>query len=316
MLDALPDKSKHFIEIDLDDPFFRLLTVDIATPVDFAKVGLFSSEVAIDYGNPADPQNHRHAEFRLTAEDRGPKQFQTFLNASRDITFRPGFQHHFLADSGWIGEKLTYEIPPRESTDRTLTVDPANDLGFLEVQVFPNRIDAGIIEAVDVRLSYDDGATFQRADTFRVLPTSAPQFWRLRLTNPAVRTYQATFTHRLKNGDTRTTGPISSDASLLPVDDPFEGALDIRAIPLFPAGTVRQVFVDVSYEDPANNYRREERLEIPGGATAAVPLRIALLDPDLRTFRHRITIVTTDGRLIQAPPIDGTETLIGVGQLA
>ena len=95
----------------------------------------------------------------------------------------------------------------------------------------------------------------------------------------------------------------------------FEGALDIRAIPLFPPDTVRQVFVDVTYEDPANNYRREERLEIPGNATAPVPLRIGLLDPARRTFRHRITIVTIDGRLIQGPPIDGEETLLGVGQL-
>jgi hypothetical protein len=315
LLDELPDKAKHFVEIDLDDPFFRVLAVDIATPADFARIGLFSTDVAIDYGNPADPQNHRHEEFRLTAADRGPKRFETFLNAAREIGFRAGFQHHFAADSGWIGERLTYEIEPRETTDRTLNVDPGNDLGFLELQIFPNRIDAGIIEAIDVRMSYDDGATFQRADTFRVLPTSAPQFWRLRLTKAQARTWQATFTHHLRNGDQRTTGPISSDASVLPVDDPFEGALDIRAIPLFPPDTVRQVFVDVTYEDAANNYRREERLEIPGNATAPVPLRIGLLNPALRTFRHRITIVTIDGRLIQGPPIDGAETLLGVGQL-
>jgi len=315
LLDELPDKAKHFVEIDLDDPFFRVLAVDIASPTDFARIGLFSTDVAIDYGNPADPQNHRHQEFRLTAEDRGPKRFETFLNAARDISFKAGFQHHFAADSGWIGERLTYEIAPQETTDRTLNVDPANDLGFLELQIFPNRIDAGIVEAIDVRMTYDDGATFQRADTFRVLPTSAPQFWRLRLTQPQARAWQATFTHHLRNGDQRTTGPISSDASVLPVDDPFEGALDIRAIPLFPPNTVRQVFVDVTYEDAANNYTREERLEIPGNATASVPLRIGLLDPARRTFRHRITIVTIDGRLIQGPPVDGTETLLGVGQL-
>ena len=314
MLDELPDKSKHFVEIDLDDPFFRVLGIDIATPVDFTKIGLFSTDVMIDYGDAADPQNHRHAEFRLTPADPGPKRFETFLNANREISFQAGFQHHFDADSGWIGEKLTYEIPPRELTDRTLIVDPAEDLGFLELQMFPNRIDAGIIDAIDVTLSYDDGATFQRTDTFRVLPGSAPQFWRLRLTQPARRDWQANFTHHLKNGATRTSGPLNSDASFLAVDDPFEGALEIRAIPLFQAATVRNVFVDVTYVDEPNNYRREERLEIPGTAVDPIPLRIALLNPDLRTFRHRVTIVTTDGRLIQQAPVDGDETLIGIGQ--
>jgi hypothetical protein len=291
-----------------------VLGVDIATPVDFAKIGLFSTDVAIDYGNAADPQNHRHQEFRLTAADPGPKRFETFLNATRDLAFRQSFQHHFDADSGWIGEKLTYDIPEQESTDRTMNVDPGNDLGFLELQVFPNRIDAGIIDAIDVRLSYDDGATFKREDTFRVLPTSPAQPWRLRLSDPTKRTWTATLTHHLKNGDVQTSGPITSDASALPVDDPFEGSLDIRAIPLFPPDTVRQIFVDILYNDEANGYKREERLEIPGTATAPVQLRIALLNPDLKTFRHRLTIVTTDGRLIQGPPVDGEETLIGVGQ--
>jgi hypothetical protein len=174
LLDELPDKAKHFVEIDLDDPFFRVLGIDIATPVDFAKIGLFSTDVMIDYGDVADPQNHRHREFRLTATDPGPKRFETFLNASREISFRAGFQHHFDADSGWIGEKLSYEIAPKETTDRTLNVDPGNDLGFLELQIFPNRIDAGIVEAIDATLSYDDGATFRRQDTFRVLPSSQP----------------------------------------------------------------------------------------------------------------------------------------------
>ena len=86
------------------------------------------------------------------------------------------------------------------------------------------------------------------------------------------------------------------------------------SIPLFPPGTVRQAFVDVTYEDERNGYHREERLEIPGTATEPVPLRIALLDPTLRKFRHRVTIVTTDGQLIQQAPVDGEETIIGVGR--
>ena len=77
---------------------------------------------------------------------------------------------------------------------------------------------------------------------------------------------------------------------------------------------MRRVFVDVLYVDEGNGYRREERLDIPGDATEPVALRIALLDPALRAYRHRVTIVTADGQLIQQAPVDGEETLIGVGQ--
>jgi hypothetical protein len=77
---------------------------------------------------------------------------------------------------------------------------------------------------------------------------------------------------------------------------------------------VQRVFVDVLYVDEGNGYRREECLEIPGSATEPVALRIALLNPALRAYRYRVTIVTANGQLIQQAPVDGEETLIGVGQ--
>ena len=75
-----------------------------------------------------------------------------------------------------------------------------------------------------------------------------------------------------------------------------------------------RAFVDVTYVDEPSGYRREERLEIPGAATDPVQLRIALLNPELKSYRHRVTIVTADGGFIQNEPVDGIETLIAVGQ--
>ncbi|GAA4036376.1 hypothetical protein GCM10022247_72650 [Allokutzneria multivorans] len=305
LLDEIPDKGKYFVLVDLADPFFEKLAVDIATPADFADLGLFSTDVAIGYGD-------RRQEFRLTAAEHGPRRFETFLNASYDLDFSVGVQHHFDANSGWIGERLSYDVPARRSVDRTLKVDPADDLGFLRLEVFPNRVDAGIVTAIDVELSYDDGANFRQTNTFRVLPDSAKQLWKLRLSKSDKRTWSASFTHHLKNGGTRRTGPITGTAPYLPVDDPFTDSLDIVAVPLFPAGTVRQAFLDVTYEDPGNAYRRVERIELAGDAVEPVPLRIALLDGSRRVFRHRITIIGTDGSLTQRAPVDGEETLIGV----
>ncbi|GAV39880.1 hypothetical protein [Streptomyces acidiscabies] len=313
LLDQLPDKNSHLIDVDLDDPFFRKLNVDIVSPADFERVGLSSAEVSIDYGDPADAAHRRHEEFRLTANDRGPKRFETYLDGAYDLGFRVGGQYHFDAGSGWAGEKLAYELPTRASVDRTLTVDPGDDLGFLTLRVFPGRIDAGIVEAIDVRLDYDDGVSFARTDTLRVVPGGDAQLWRLRLSNPAKRGWTARFTHHLRNGTSRTGAPITGEASFLPVDDPFTDALDIRAVPLFGSGEVREAFLDVEYHDPANSYDRTERIDIPGTATDPVTLRVALLDPAHRSFRHRVTVVTADGRLVQHAPVEGEETIIGIG---
>ena len=313
MLDQQPDKQALFTEVDLDDPFFRTLGVDIATAADFGRIGLFSTDVAIEYGDPAAGDGHKRTDFQLTPQSPGPKHFETFLNEAHDLGFTVGLQHHFDSASGWKGEKLTYDLPPRPSLDRTLHVDPGDDLGFLELKIFPHRIDVGIVDAIDVELAYDDGGSFQQLDLLRIEPGAAEQLWRLRLTRPDHRSWTARFTHHLKNGTVLTSGPLTSEASVLPVDDPFVSALDIRAIPLFAPGTIQFAFLDIEYEDAANAYSRQERLEIPGTATDPVPLRIALLDADHRTFRHRVTLVTKDGHLTQTAPVDGTETILGLG---
>ncbi|MDI5903652.1 MULTISPECIES: hypothetical protein [Streptomyces] len=43
-----------------------------------------------------------------------------------------------------------------------------------------------------------------------------------------------------------------------------------------------------------------------------MPLRIAMLDATRRTFRRRITLVT-NGAITQLAPVDGDETIIGLG---
>lgn len=313
LLKDLPDKAAHFAEIDLDDPFFRTLGVDIETAVDFEKIGLFSTDVSIEYGRPTDVQGHETTQFQLTPQSPGPKHFETFLNASPDLDFQVGIQHHFDASSGWTGEKLSYELPPRRTLDRTLHVDPADDLGFLELQIFPHRIDEGIVDAIDVELTYDDEASFQGREVFRVIPKGSPQLWRLRLTRPERRGWTARFTHHLKNGAVLTSGPVHGDASFLPVDDPFVAALDILAVPLFAPDAVQVAFLDIDYEDAANSYSRQERLEIPGTTTKPVPLRIALLDGTRKTFRQRVTLVMNGAKLTQLAPVDSEETIIGLG---
>ncbi|MFI6539324.1 hypothetical protein ACIBHY_43180 [Nonomuraea sp. NPDC050547] len=306
LLDDLADKSSYFLKVDLADSFFKKIDVDVAAPVDFVDIGLFATDVAIDYGGNG-PED-----FRLTQAAPGPARFTTLLNAARDLDFTVGMEHHFHANSGWIGEKLSYQVPPRRTKDRTLKADPQDDLGFLKLEIFPNRIDPGIVDAVDVDLRYDDGHTFQRRDIFRVRPKDAARQWRLRLTRPAERSWTAQLTHHLSDGTTRVTPAFSGDASFLPVNDPFPDSLDILALPLFEQGTVRMAFLEVEYDDPANTYHRRARLEIPGTAVSPLPLRVALIDPARREFRHQVTVIRQDGALIRHPQALGADTLIGI----
>jgi hypothetical protein len=314
LLSDLQDKDKHFVEVDLDDPFFRVFNVTIDAPIDFQRIGLNSAQVALDYGTPADAANHKHGDFIFDAQNNAQKKFEVFMNARHDTTYSYTTQYHFNPGSDWEGTMFSYELPPKQTEDRTLLLNPFEALGFLEIRVFPNRMDEAVIESTEVHLSYQPPGGALQDKLLTVAPGSEPQFWRLRLDDPTARDYTYRLVHHLKDGTRRQMEPVTTRATALPVDDPFERPLKIDFIPAFDPATTRMVFIDFEYDDAANNYHREERLTIQANALDPVQLRVSLIDPAQRTFRYRLSFVGTNGHLTRGAFIQTTETLINVEQ--
>lgn len=88
------DRSRHFVEVDLDDPFFRVFQIIVDPPDDFATIGLRSAQVALDYGNPAKPAELKHKDLRFEAGATPPaaQSMEVFLNAAFDLGYRQTVQ--------------------------------------------------------------------------------------------------------------------------------------------------------------------------------------------------------------------------------
>jgi hypothetical protein len=147
-----------------------------------------------------------------------------------------------------------------------------------------------------------------------VTQNSEPQTWRLRAPRqPAQpRSMSYTLVHQLKDGTSRSSGPFEVTVPTILVNDPFPDALKIEFIPLFDHAAMQRVFIDVEYRDQPNAYERKERIELAGTQTDPVSLRLALLDPTKRIYRHRFTFVGNAGSLDQRPWAETSEELIGV----
>ena len=124
------DGPGHFIEVDLDNEFFRQMAVTVDAPIEFEKIGLRSAQVALDYGNPADPPTHRHKDMVFDAEHKEPQKWEFFFNQRFDTLFAHKVQYHFDPTAGWDGEKFSYELGARRGEDRTLYVNPFDDFRF------------------------------------------------------------------------------------------------------------------------------------------------------------------------------------------
>jgi hypothetical protein len=308
------DQAKHFIEVDLDDPFFRQMAVTVDAPVDFAKIGLHSAQVALDYGNPADPSNHRHKDMVFDKDHQGEQKWEFFLNSKLETQFSSSVQYHFDPGSGWDGEKFSYQIASEKGEDRTLYLNPFEHFRFQEYLVTPRGIDFGIVDFTEVTLRYQAASGWKKEKRLVLLPNaSEPQVWKLRTPASAVATIFYKCRHHLKDGTARESQETSTTQMAILVDDPFPDALDLTFFPFLDSATVRKAMIDIEYKDQQNKYERKERLEIPGGATDEVKLRIAIMNPAKRKFKYRVTLVKPTG-IKQLPPVETEETLLSISE--
>jgi len=152
----------HFIQVDLDDPFFRTIDIVVKAPIDFDRIGLMSTHLALDYGLPTDPAGVKHKDFRF--DKNSPREYTHafFINQRRETTYRVQAEYQFDPLSGWDGEKFNYMLPEETIDHRTLTLNPFNHFGFLEVDIIPGDIDWSIIQSTEVHLHYEDPGIFSK----------------------------------------------------------------------------------------------------------------------------------------------------------
>lgn len=312
LAEDLDEPDRHFIQVDLDEGFFRTMDVSVQAPIDMERIGLLSAQVMIQFGDPENPGTFRQKDFVFDKDNQEPKTFTTFLNEEGDFSFDYTVEYHFDSGSDWNAEAWSYELPEQKTEDRTLLLDPSHDLGFLNVEVFPNEIDAGIVTSTDVHLRYTADSGWQAEKMLVVKPDAEPQQWKVRTEDPSPGTYEYRLVHHLDDGTTREEEWKTESLDELPVNDPFDASLSIDFLPAFDAEAVRMAFVEVRYEDAANDYRREERIDLQASDGEPSTLRLALMDPENGRFSYRATFVTAENEVERGEWKETSDILIPI----
>lgn len=299
------DMSKHFITVDLDDPFFRVFSVTVEPPKDFAGIGLQSVHAALDYGDPADPATLKHGEFVIHADEPGTKQFDVFMNDAHDLSYRSSVQYHFDPASDWEGPTFEYDVPAAVTEDRSLLLNPHQHIGFLNVEVSPSKVDWDVVESIDVFLKHEGGGVVMEKQLLLTAEAPGPFRWKTRTAGKELRDYTYRWVTHLRDGSTHEfVGPAPSRSSILPVDDPFPSTLEVIAIPSLDAARTRMAFLDLEYHDEPNGYHRDVRIEVMPQDLDKIRRSIALMNPKLKTYSYTMTLVGHDGSIERQPRVD------------
>jgi len=304
----------HFIEVDLDSPFFRNLDIEIEAPPAFDQIGLLRTDVAIEYGSKSDPVGVKHKDISFRATGARVEKASFFLNPSLDLSYRLKIQYHFDPLSGWDGEMLSYDLPAGSSLDRTLLLNPFRDFGFMSLRVIAGDLDPGMIDSTDVLLHYEDQGKWARDKVITVKPGSAEQTWKLRLSDPNKRQFSYSLSHRLKDGTTREVPAVVSDIPLITVNDPFQEPLIVEFFPNYDASNLKLLIVDVTFEDPELSLKRQQRLEFTAVSLDSQRLRFARSGPSVNRFSFQITILGSDNSVRRLPAVNSESTIIFIGE--
>ncbi|WP_124981359.1 hypothetical protein [Nonlabens xiamenensis] len=297
----------YFINIDTDSEFFSEFRVIVEAKFDRQKIGLDSAHVGLKYGNEEDS-------FRKTKDfvfDQTEQEKVDWLvkKAEGVDHYQYSVQYHFDPDSDWHGEQMSYDFENKSTEDRTLLIHPFDKLLFLEVELSAVDVDWDEIKEARIQLHYKTGSGWENKETFFFRESdNEKKHWKIRSSDMEQKSYTYQVTYLLKDGSERQMEQQTSEASAVSIPNLFK-TINIDFIPLFGPDEVRNVFIDIEYEDEENDLVVKERVKMDGKAPADLTFELNILDDAKGTYRYRTTIVGKDNSLQRADFIETKETL-------
>jgi hypothetical protein len=323
MLNKL-DRSKHFLQVDGTDEFFNKFSVAILPPHDFAGIGLEAAHVAIDYGDP-DAGDPKHGEFVFDAGHATATSWDVFQGRIQTTQYTYATDYAFDPEAGWTGEQDRILLPPAQTENRQLTLDPYASLGFLVITLTPGRIDPVVVDRVEVAMQYGrldkldpndpnkKTVVWQTSNSVIVRSDSQPQTWKLRISDPSQNAYTYSFKTVLKDGTDFSAPPVTTTARAIIVHDAFVGGIDVLVQPAFDPTKTKAALVELDYQDAQSPYHYQNTLYLPTASAQPARLRIPILDRTQNAFNYRITTVGTNGQQKPGEMLSSTNPVVLVG---
>jgi hypothetical protein len=244
--DGKPLKWSDFAKtVDLDDPFFQTLEVNVRANADFAALPLYSIDVHLDYesGN-----TRRIQDFSFTGAN-DVEKFQTFVESGV-------WKYKYNYEVNYKGETKTFKSPDIETDDKALTIN-VGQTGILTVTIQPGDINWEEVSAAQVTMQYEDqgSGVDLLEETFTLDKDHTSQTFQKVIFQPASKPYRYKVNYVMNDGKEYRVDWVEGRSPHLFVNDPFsdQAAVAIRAYGDF-ENDIDNIFLDLKYVDEANAY--------------------------------------------------------------
>jgi hypothetical protein len=299
--DGKPLKWADFARVvDLDDPFFKRVSVNYRANVDFATMPVKSVDVTLRYGS-AQPKGTSF----VTPDDVGKQEWALDGNNWK-------YKYQYVVN--YKNETRRFETPEVETDSPVLTIN-VGDAGILHADVEVGDMNFDQVAQALVTVSYEDTANSVQHEEWsftldadnRTHTITKPIF--TARTQPFV--YRVKYT--LKDGREFSGAEMTTMASQIFVGDPFQAN---RTIAIRSTGNldtdIATIFVDLTYRDDANKYSQTTSVAL-SKSQKFVDWTFPVVDELGGKVTYTETIQFADGTQRKNPEQEATKNTILVG---
>lgn len=282
--------------VNIDDDWFQKRSLTV-----LYRPGLAVDE--IDHINVRTDYDGQPKNALLTKQD-WSADFQWLSNVENGVFQRDvAVEYEVVFANADVSERPASLRRQEEMTsDQELVVKPEEELFTLRpITVRAENFPWESYSSVEVHLRYTDEANdIRQKDMIRLSAENPDGLWKMFLMDRTRNGYEVRRVFRAMDNHDVDQGWSPADDDEVTVFNPFPTQRVLQIVPALDFSVVKEAFVDVRYEDKANDVRVEESFEFMQG-TSSQRFVVDLRDPELTAVHYRVSISFQDGRFIELP---------------
>jgi hypothetical protein len=287
-------------EVDLDDPFFQRLIVDLGVNADFGALPIHSVEVKIEH------EGDRRAidEFLFVS----PDERERFTN----FTEEGQFEYDYSYQVNYKGESRILEAGPFTTNDKILTVG-VDDVGILDVEIVNSDIDFTEVKQAVVTFEYEDSGVDTITRKFVLDSNTDRHHIQEVVFEPVTSSYRYRVDYSMQDGRTYEVDWKEGRSPVVFISDPFgaQKTVSVRATGNL-TEEIERIFVDLTYTDEGNDYTTSTSQAL-SESNPFFDWIFPAIDADAGVVTYTATIQRKDGTVEEIEETEATSDTILVG---
>lgn len=296
-------------EVDLDDPFFRQLRVNVHVNADFEALPIHSVEVKLNYeGRPmAIIGEGPDGEYRFVSPD-DLGHFASFVN-------NENWQYDYSYQVNYLGAAQVFQSDTITTDESVLTVN-VDDMGILLVDIAPGDLNFQQVRQAQLIMRYADEANGVNLIEQQFIIDEAHPLHRFQEVIFARRAqpYQYRVKYFMQDGKEYALDWVEGESQSLYINDPFSTTknIGVRA-----AGDLENeidtIFVDLKYEDAGNNYTQTTSIAL-SKRQPFFEWQFPVIDENAGVVTYAGSIVYKDSTIQEIPETETTSSTPIIGE--